>query len=283
MRTQLLAVVLSISVFSCYTSAQYTGGPEGWSDKPMTPEELTAAVTQMQANLKQLDESVRSNTDNLTTVVDQQKTMTEQLKSISEQLQQTGTNQAELTKTIQEVSTQLGQIKAKQGDFQSQIAEQINEVNTQLGQISRGVGESTTLRFDNIQDEDTQREFQDLINRSTPKQGKLTVTNKMSTGQYIFINRERHFLTAGTTETFQVGSGTVSTQLPGQKVVNWTIGAPKYQQYVNIVPEYPAPRHSAARVSMRPPVAYEPPTATEPIVTETPTVYWEPIRYVFYR
>ena len=90
-----------------------------------------------------------------------------------------------------------------QQDFQSEISDQILEINTQLGQISRDVGGSRMLRFDNIQDQTTRRDFQALVEETTPRTGTLAVKNKMSSGQYIYVNRVEYYIGAGQQEEIE--------------------------------------------------------------------------------
>ncbi|NOY30450.1 MAG: hypothetical protein GXP28_09840 [Planctomycetes bacterium] len=88
-------------------------------------------------------------------------------------------------------------------------------------------------------------EVRKAVEQSIRTQGTLTIVNEMGTAQDILVNRIQHHVHAGATLNLTVPVGTASTQLPGQELVNWTIGIPNYRQSVSIKPR----RHSAARVS----------------------------------
>jgi len=264
MNYKLIAATLILVSLPCLARGQ--DGSLVSKPEQMTPDELTEAVISLQGQLKQLADVVARNSSNIAAVNDQQKTMADKLQEVSDELGRMTKDQLELAGQIQEVTTQLGQIKVGQEEFQGEIADQILEVNTQLGQISRNVGGSRTLRFDNIQDDTTRKEFQELVNRTTPKRGKLIVQNKMSTGQYLTVNRWEYYFSAGEQREFDVPTGTVSTKLRGQRIVNWTVSAPSYEQTVYIEPT-PTPVRTTTSVSLPPVIYQSPPVYIDPITS----------------
>ncbi len=85
-------------------------------------------------------------------------------------------------------------------------------------------------------------EVREAVERSIRRQGTLSIENKMGTVQDILVNRVQYHVHAGATLNLTVPVGTVSTQLPGQRIVNWTIGVPNYRQSISIKPRYTAAR-----------------------------------------
>jgi hypothetical protein len=85
-------------------------------------------------------------------------------------------------------------------------------------------------------------EVREAVERSIRQQGTLSIENKMGTVQDILVNRVQYHVHAGATLNLTVPVGTVSTQLPGQRIVNWTIGVPNYRQSISIKPRYTAAR-----------------------------------------
>ena len=85
-------------------------------------------------------------------------------------------------------------------------------------------------------------EVREAVERSIRQQGTLSIENEMGTVQDILVNRVQYHVHAGATLNLTVPVGTVSTQLPGQRIVNWTIGVPNYRQSISIKPRYTAAR-----------------------------------------
>jgi len=115
-------------------------------------------------------------------------------------------------------------------------------------------------------------EVRNAVEQSIRSQGTLTIINEMGTAQDVIVNHIQHHVHAGATLNITVPVGTVTTQLPGQDIENWTIGVPNYKQSVSIKPRYTAARPSydlpgsatwisqpAQRFYYHKPLVYEPP------------------------
>ncbi len=103
-------------------------------------------------------------------------------------------------------------------------------------------------------------EVRDAVERSIRRQGTLSIENQMGTVQDILVNRVQYHVHAGATLNLTVPVGTVSTQLPGQRIVNWTIGVPNYRQSISIKPRYTAARvPSSSSTWVSQPIYYETP------------------------
>ncbi len=59
----------------------------------------------------------------------------------------------------------------------------------------------------------------------------------MANHQQIVVNQKEYGLGADEILTLKVPVGTVTAQLPGQPLTNWTVAAPNYSQKIEIVPE----------------------------------------------
>jgi hypothetical protein len=72
----------------------------------------------------------------------------------------------------------------------------------------------------------------------------------MATRQHIVVNQKSYEMAPDEILTVTVPVGTVSAQLPGQALTNWTLSAPTYSQKIEIVPESdPAPTQVARPIS----------------------------------
>jgi len=171
-----------------------------------------------------------------------------------------------------ELADLTARVAALEGDFSS-LESKINDNASQIGKLS----ELVTDAFGKLADQDAKQqtildqisstdengeiyitlnsimkksaaarqEVRNAVEQSIRSQGTLTIVNEMGTAQDIIVNRIQQHVHAGATLNLTVPVGTVSTQLPGQDVVNWTIGVPNYRQSVSIKPR----RHIAARAS----------------------------------
>ncbi len=173
-----------------------------------------------------------------------------------------------LTELVEQAVVKLTDELTDQGNRQREILDQITatddngEVYLTLNSIMK---KSATAR----------EEVREAVERSIRQQGTLSIENKMGTVQDILVNRVQYHVHAGATLNLTVPVGTVSTQLPGQRIVNWTIGVPNYRQSISI-----KPRYTAARVP-----SYSSTWVSQPIYYETPVYYNDPWwgGYVFYR
>jgi hypothetical protein len=127
-----------------------------------------------------------------------------------------------------------------------------------------------------MQDPQFAREFGDAVHTTLRRSGTLVVSNRMATDQYLIVNGTQHRVLAGARLEIAVPTGTVSTRLPGQEIVNWTVAAPTYSQGIDISPKYTAlrPPSPAATLPGSPPAYETPPTF------ETPPTYVAPPTYV---
>ena len=94
-------------------------------------------------------------------------------------------------------------------------------------------------------------EFRDdvrkAVHQSLETHGEFSIHNRMANYQRIVVNQKEYGLNADEILTLKVPVGTVTAQLPGQALTNWTVGAPNYSQKIEIVPEAYATTTTAYR------------------------------------
>jgi hypothetical protein len=187
------------------------------SEKPkaMTNEELTAAVKTLQTELAAVAANLSETVTQVSDLKKQQKTLTDRINE-------------EITK-------------------QQQILEAISKIDSAgqpIPRISAIMDKSGEFRDD----------VRQAVRKSMETEGDLSVANKTGSFQRILINRKEYGLSAGQTLSLKVPVGTVSTQLPGQNLTNWTVGAPDYKESIDIVPA------STPSTVVAPPIYLTPPT-----------------------
>ncbi len=87
-------------------------------------------------------------------------------------------------------------------------------------------------------DRDARRELVDTVVEGMARSaGELQIRNDMGTGQSLVINGvDSVYVPAHSRRTITVPSGTATTELAGEGVKSWMIGAPNYSQEVIIAP-----------------------------------------------
>jgi hypothetical protein len=179
-----------------------------------------------------------------------------------------------LTETVEAVAenkTQIGQLKSKIDVLTGQINEEILKQQQILDAISQSDSDGNYVpRLSAaMRSEDFRKEMQTAVNDSLGTEGDLRIHNKTNQYQRVLINRQEHGISAGETLALKVPVGTVTTQIPGRDLVNWTISAPKYEQSIDIVPPAEPTRTTVLRPV--PTTSYSAPTTT--YYTPTTTYY----------
>ena len=95
--------------------------------------------------------------------------------------------------------------------------------------------------------EEFREDVRKVVHEALQTHGEMTVWNRMATPQQIVVNQKPYELGPDEILTVTVPVGTVSAQLPGQALTNWTLSAPTYSQKIEIVPESDAVPTQVAR------------------------------------
>ncbi len=193
---------------------------------------------------------------------------------------------AELTKAVLALQTQLGEVskatteglsqimslKDQMDSLQSQVNEDIERQRQILSAISTmdSTSGNPIPRLSSIMEnsEDFRNDVAQAVHDSLRTTGTVTINNETSTYQRIIVNDVEQGLAAGEDLTLTIPVGTLVTQVPGREPRNWTIGAPNYHQSIDIIPE------SQAHVTMRP--IEDSDSVTTYYAPEVTTTYYAP-------
>ena len=198
-----------------------------------------------------------------------------ELRSIKEQLSKLSSN---LTQVVGQLSERDAEISKLKEDLKA-VTDQINEELTKQQQILAAISQPDSagrqvIRLSaNMESPEFRQDLRDAVHDSLDTTGTLRVANKTGDYQRIFINRTEHGVAAGQTVTLKVPVGTVSTQLPGRDLKNWTVAAPTYEQNIDIVPD-PVP--TTTYVARPVYYSYSAPVYYDPLPVVNNAVYYWP-------
>jgi len=181
-----------------------------------------------------------------------------------------------VTELVRNNKTELVQNRDKLGELTSKINAQLDEQRQILEAISaRDSTGSYFLRLDNIMSSSTvgREQLSRAVEESLRRSGTFKIENQMGYDQHILVNRVQYRVLAGGTLNLDVPIGTVTTQLPGQKIVNWTITAPDYNETIQIIPTHTTYRPVAPPAS---PIDVAPPAYVVPPWNVSPSWYYDP-------
>jgi hypothetical protein len=86
-----------------------------------------------------------------------------------------------------------------------------------------------------------QRDLSGAVHNSLQREGRLLVSNQMSTTQYLRVNGQMYTIPPGTSNhPIPIPVGTLTTELLGEAPKNWTIAPPSYEQGIIIAPRQPS-------------------------------------------
>jgi hypothetical protein len=97
------------------------------------------------------------------------------------------------------------------------------------------------------QSEEFREDVRKAVHQALQTHGELTIWNRMSTRQQVVVNQKPYEIDPDEILMVTAPVGTVSAQLPGQGLTNWTLSAPTYRQKIEIVPQSDAIPTEVAR------------------------------------
>ncbi|MBM4088420.1 MAG: hypothetical protein FJ276_03175 [Planctomycetes bacterium] len=238
-----------------------------------TIDELTKDVQLLQqqvADLQAMRQLLATTSENVTTVADQVAKNTKALLDLSGEYNDNLTRQQVVVEDLREVVRALQEENAKQ----QQILEAISEMDSSGRRVP-------AIRANMRESADFRTEMQDAVQQSLKAQGKLTINNKTGTYQYVSVNRVDYGVDPGDSLQLTVPVGTVTVQLPGQRLTNWTVTGPSYAQSIDIVPDLPVVRTTTymtppAPVYLPPAPVYLPPA---PVYVSPPIYLGAPVTW----
>lgn len=184
-----------------------------------------------------------------------------ELESIKQQLRTLSENLTKTVETVAEHETQIGQLKNQLATLTTQINDEIAKQQQILDAIAQtdSSGRHVPRLSAAMQSQEFQQEMHQAVHDSLGQSGTLRITNKTAQYQQIFVNRQQHGVGAGEILTLKVPVGTVTTEIPGREIKNWTVTAPNYEQNVELVPtSTPITTYVARPIYTPPPVYYNP-------------------------
>jgi hypothetical protein len=213
--------------------------------------------------------------------------VTAELQSMKDQLRLLSENLTKTVETVGEHETQIGQLKTDMMALTGQINEEIQKQQQILEAISQtdSSGSYVPRLSAAMLSDDFRNEMKDAVNESLLKTGDFRIANKTSQYQRIHVNRQEYGVSTGETLTLKVPVGTVTTQIPGRDLTNWTVSGPKYEQNIEIVPPSEPIRTTVARpVYVPPPTNYLAPTnyVAPPVYYDPFTTYYSPTYYYYW-
>ncbi len=205
------------------------------------------------------------------------------VEELSKELDALKTQVQELSDSFDEAKSLVEQLKQVGNDLQ-QLHETMQEQAARQ-EIALGSG-SMSLSAKMQQDEGFRQEMRKVVNDSIAADGEVVVHNKMATQQRIKINQTEHVIPAGELLTVKVPVGTVTAQLPGKALTNWTVTAPTYRQTIDIVPREsvtaayrPESDTTTTVTTLRPLSTLAPVYSSTPVYTP---IYVQPYQYEYY-
>lgn len=178
----------------------------------------------------------------------------------------------DLTKLVAAQTSNIGKLTDTAADQKGQIQKLATDVdsltsriNTELGSIQKNLADIS--RQDGgryvpsisaaMEHESFRQDLAAAVNGSLKQRGTFRIANKTPTLQRIAVNLTEYMVRPAEELLLEAPVGTVTTQLPGQELMNWTLAAPSYYESIDIVPTAAPTRTLAAR-PVYPPAEMEP-------------------------
>jgi uncharacterized coiled-coil protein SlyX len=204
---------------------------------------------------------------------DLEKKIDDLTKLVAAQTRNVGT----LTDTAADQKGQIQKLSTDVDSLTSRINTELGNIQKNLADISRNDGGQYVPNISAAMEHESFR--QDLgtaVNRSLKTRGTFRIANKTPTHQWIAVNRTEYVVRPSEELLLDAPVGTVTTQLPGQELMNWTLAAPGYYESIDIVPAVPT-RTTAER-----PVYGVPPSAAPASYLGASDYLWTSGRVITY-
>lgn len=215
------------------------------------------------------------------------------LEEIQNQLNQLTNVPARVEKNEQDIKDLSGNLSNALAAIQ-ELKETVNDLNTNVrNQVARQHQILEAISTTDSQDRrvlnlaaimETSSEFKEDVSKavhdSLKPVGKFTIVNKTNSYRQIYVNQRPHGIDPGKSLTLTEEVGTVTTQLPGQRLENWTLSAPSYAEKIEIIPI-----QQQVQTSFRPSTSVYNPTSTVyrlPTTVYDPPLVYDPSRVTYY-
>jgi uncharacterized coiled-coil protein SlyX len=176
-----------------------------------------------------------------------------------------------LSAVVNDQRSELGSVKAEANTLTTRVNDQLGLHHRILTDVARQDGDRYVPQLSAAMAKDSFRqELGAAVHATLKTQGQFRVVNKTASHQSIAVNLVEYVLQPGEERVLDVPVGTVTTQLPGEPLVNWTLthaGGGVYAESIDIVPKTTVQRVVESPVYYRPTVYSD---TTLPIVTYRP-------------
>jgi len=202
--------------------------------------------------LTALEKRVKDAESNL---ANQKADLDQKLEALTKLVAAQTANVGKLTDTLGDQKSQIQSLTTDLTKLTSDINTELSKIEKNLADISRNDGGRYVPNISAAMEQETFRQdMEAAVNRSLKTEGVFRIVNKTPTHQWISVNRTEYFLQPGETLTLRAPVGTVTTRLPGQELMNWTLAAPNNSESIDIVPTIAPPQPTvAARPIFTPP------------------------------
>lgn len=124
--------------------------------------------------------------------------------------------------------------------------------------------------------EEFREDVRKVVHQALQTHGELTIWNRMASRQQVIVNQKPYEIGPDEILMVTVPVGTVTAQLPGQALTNWTLSAPTYSQKIEIVAEADATPTQVARPITEPDTETMVPLPSGAVPTLEETTYVVP-------
>lgn len=237
------------------------------------------ATAQEAKTVEQLDKEIQNLKTQITTTLANVSKLTE---AVTKNTEATIANKSSIDSLLDKQTEMLQQLDELTSLQQEQFVRQQQMMESVVQQDSSGV-DVLRLSANMQRSEEFRQEVRKAVHDSLREEGDVIIRNKMASSQRIKVNQTDYDIPAGETLTLKVPVGTLTAQLAGQPLTNWTISPPKYSQKIDIVPEQPTTVTALRPIEAATPVTTYRPYTSDPIyVSPVETYYVDPTPVYWY-
>lgn len=193
----------------------------------------TKTAEQLTKDVAELQQKVANTAENVRLLAEQVVKNTEADTKNAQDLERIAT---EIKEELKKQSSILTRLDALMQQHQDQLNRQQAILDSIVRKDAAG-RDVLQLSATMEQSEEFREDVRKVVHEALQTHGEMTIWNRMSAAQQIVVNQKPYDLGPDEILTVTVPVGTVTAQLPGQALTNWTLSAPTYSQKIEIVPE----------------------------------------------
>ncbi len=229
------------------------------------------ATAQESKTVDQLDREVQDLKTRMQTTLENLAKLTD---AVTKNAEATIANKASIDSLLEKQTEMLERLGELTNLQQEQFVQQHQILDSIVRKDSNGI-DVLRLSANMKKSPQFREELRKVVHDSLDAEGEVIIRNKTALQQRVKVNQKDYDIAAGDILTLNVPVGTLTAQLPGQPLTNWTITAPTYQQKIDIVPDAQTTVTAYRPAETRVTETTLPVTTYRPVTTETP-VYVAP-------